>query len=84
MKLKEAIKYKDEKLLEGHKSDGCTFAPDFWIKECCQTHDFLIRFRKVSSFRADWIYFLLMLKKLFPLAPIYYIAVSIRTIIVDT
>ena len=83
MTLTDAISFKDLKLKEDHKSDGCTLAPDFWIKECCQVHDMLIRFRKVSPWRADWIYFLLMCRKVFPLAPVYYIAVSLRTVFVQ-
>ena len=77
MNLNHAVQYAKDKLAEGYKSDGCTFAPDFWIKECCVTHDMLRRFQPVTPARADFIYLLHMLKKLFPLAPIYYIAVVI-------
>jgi len=79
MDLKQAIKFKDKKKKEGLKSDGCTFSPDFWIRECCEVHDFLLHFDKCSRFRADWVYFLLMLKKAFPLAPVYYAGVTSRT-----
>ena len=79
MNLDESVVYANKLLAEGHHSDGCTFAPDFWIKDCCVTHDFLMRFRPVSPWRADWIYFLLMINKGFIFAPIYYVAVTLRT-----
>ena len=91
MKLSEARKFTKEMLDNGHKSDGCTLAPDFWIKECCQMHDMLIRFKpacektgkKITNWEGDWLYFLFMCRRLFVLAPIYYIAVTLRTIAVE-
>lgn len=84
MTLNQAIEFTTQKLKQGYTSDGCTFAPDFWIRDACVVHDVLLQFNPVSSFRADWIYFLLMLKKGFVLAPLYYAAVTLRTIVVDT
>jgi len=62
MNLQEAIKYKNNKLLNGQKSDGCTFVPDFIFKKACQVHDMLIRFKRVSRKEADDLYLEYMLK----------------------
>lgn len=53
MTLDEALKYREQKLKEGHKSDGCTFVRDFNLTGCCEMHDFLRRFRPVAPRAAD-------------------------------
>lgn len=53
MTLEEANRYMLQKLLEGHKSDGCTFAPYGNFSSCCRMHDMLRRFRPVIPREAD-------------------------------
>ena len=92
LSLEEAHTFTEQKMKEGHTSDGCTMAPDFNFVECCYMHDMLIRFNKVSRKEAD-----LLLKKcirqkkvetwkrryiLKPLASIYHFAVRVYSKIV--
>ena len=91
MKLKEAREFTIRKIAEGHKSDGCTFVPEFWVADACKVHDMLLRFRpiptgeikKITPYKCDWIFFLLLLRRGFILAPIYYAAVSLRTMVLN-
>jgi len=49
-----AIEWADKKLAEGEPSDGCTLAPDFNFKKCCQRHDVMIRFNQgITNREAD-------------------------------
>lgn len=80
MRLSQASRFAESMRKQGYKSDGCTFAPDLWIKPCCEVHDFLLHFKQCSRWRADWIYFLLMVRRVFPFAPIYYAAVTVTSV----
>ena len=78
MTLDEALQFAHQKYLEGHKSDGCTYAPDLGIKKFCYMHDFLIRFRRVSRLEADNLFFKGITSKgprYLPVAVIYWLAV---------
>ncbi len=78
MILAEAIRYSDAKILQGNKSDGCTFAPDLGIEKWCIMHDMLRRFKPVTASEADRL-FLEGIKtkgyRYYLIAYIYYIAV---------
>ena len=78
MNLKEALKYTDLKIRTGEKSDGCTYAPDLGIKEWCVMHDMLRRFKPISSFEADNLFFKGIMTKGFrylPIAILYWLLV---------
>lgn len=82
MKLEEALEYTDKKLDEGHKSDGCTLAPDMGIKKFCRMHDMLRRFAPVSAARADNLLFQGIMTKgwhYLPVASVYWIAVRAQS-----
>lgn len=57
MTLEEALLYSLSCENLGHKSDGCTFAPDLAITKYCKMHDYLIRFNKVKRSEADKLLF---------------------------
>ena len=78
MDLEAALLYTQQKINEGNKSDGCTLAPDLGIKHFCVMHDMLRRFKPVSAFRADNLFFQGIITKGFryyPVAVIYWLAV---------
>ncbi len=78
MDLQEAMEFTQQKLDEGHKTDGCTYAPDLGIKKFCVMHDMLRRFKPVSAFRADNLFFQGIISKsilYLPIAIIYWVAV---------
>ena len=80
MNLNEAIEYRDKKVKEGYRSDGCTAAPDLGITEWCVMHDVLRSFNPVSSLEADNLFFKGICtkgKRYYPVAAIYW--VSVRT-----
>ncbi len=76
MNLSKATEYADS-MLETEHSDGCTWSPDFWVGICCKRHDMLRRFKQISAPQADWYFFLMMIRRGFPLAPLYYAAVVV-------
>lgn len=81
MNLNQALEFWRKKKQEGAYSDGCTKAPDFHIRECCEMHDWLIRYRECSRREADVLFFKCMWrKKKFILAPIYFIGVRLQGI----
>lgn len=83
MNLDQALMFTQEKLNEGAKSDGCTFAPDLGIRQFCIMHDFLRRYKPVSTLRADNLFYEgIMTKGLryFPVAVIYWIGVRIGSL----
>ena len=75
MNIKQALAFADNKLSEGHKSDGCTFAPEFGLTKWCVMHDMLRRFCPVSPAEADKL-FLEGMKteglRYYPIAYLYY------------
>jgi len=65
MNLQQAKEFAQEKIAAGFKPNGCTFAPDLNIKECCDMHDTLLRFLKeadISRHRADELFYEYMLE----------------------
>lgn len=80
MNLNDALEWAHQKFLEGHRSDGCTFAPDLGIKKFCYMHDFLRRFKPVDALRADNLFFQGIISKgvrYLPVAVIYWCGVRI-------
>jgi len=76
--LEGALEWAHHKFLEGHKSDGCTMAPDLGIKRFCYMHDFLIRFKAVTRARADNLFFQGIWSKgwrYYPVAILYWLFV---------
>jgi hypothetical protein len=55
MDKKPAIIWADNKLAEpGVESDGCTLAPDYNFRKCCERHDVMIRFNQgITDAEAD-------------------------------
>ena len=79
--LEEAMQYTDDMLAQGHKSDGCTMAPDMGINRFCRMHDMLRRFKPVSALQADNLFFQGIVTKgprYYPIAVIYWLAVRIE------
>lgn len=84
MNLKQAEEYRDRMLAEGHKSDGCTFAPEIGAK-CCKMHDFLRRFRPggMTVAQADKLLFRCMWSRggiVALAAPVYWVGVRIGSL----
>jgi len=78
MNLEEALEWSHQKFLEGHRSDGCTMAPDLGIKRFCYMHDFLIRFKLVTRKDADNLFFQAIMTKgwrYVPVAILYWLFV---------
>lgn len=76
--LNDALEWSYEMTLAGHKSDGCTFAPDMGIRDFCRMHDFLRRLKPVDALRADNLFFQGIMTKgirYLPIAVIYWVAV---------
>lgn len=83
MTLDQALRYAQQKLNEGHESDGCTMAPDLGIKQFCIMHDFLRRFKPVTTWRADKLFFQGIMTKgrrYFPIAVTYWAAVRVASL----
>lgn len=48
-------RYKDFKnFIKSADSDGCSFVPDFELRNCCEEHDYYYRYQPVSRWVADW------------------------------
>lgn len=83
MNLQEALTFSAKKQAEGHRSDGCTFAPDLGIRKFCVMHDMLRRFKPVSAFEADKLFYKGIMSKgvrYFPVAVLYFVAVRIASL----
>ncbi len=84
MDLKEAKAFRDKKVKEGNKSDGCTAALDLGIKEWCVMHDMLRRFKPVTAFQADNLFFKGICtegKRYWLIACIYWLGVRIPNLL---
>lgn len=78
MMLQNALRWAKQIETNGAKSDGCTWAPELGLSKFCKMHDFLIRFKKVSRFEADNLFFKGIMTKgwlYLPVAVSYYLAV---------
>ncbi len=53
MNLAEGLAYRKLMISQRKRSDGCTSAPDFNFRECCEMHDFLRRYNKIPASDAD-------------------------------
>jgi len=80
MNLEEALKYTENKIALGVKSDGCTLAPDLGIFKWCEMHDMLRVFKPISAWEADKHLFNGIRSegiKYLPIAIIYWVVVRI-------
>lgn len=85
MNLKEAEKYRDVMLARGHKSDGCTLAPEIGAK-CCKMHDLLRRIQPdgMTAAQADKLLFQCMWSRggfVALMAPVYWLGVRIGALV---
>lgn len=64
MNLSQAKEFSENKLGDGNKSDGCTFAPEVGAS-CCRMHDMLRRFlpEGLTPAEADKLFLECMLEK---------------------
>ena len=75
MTLQGALLFMLEKLQEGFKSDGCTYAPELGLTRFCVMHDVLLHYKPISTRDADRLFFKGIMTKgwhYFPVACIYW------------